>query len=149
MWIAGWVVEEKYCSFPASWSFGHTEIWGVCTSGTGVCSEIVSWCIFTSLLYFTEKLLPFLVPGVSIFYATPTPPRLSWSWEIKGMQIDSNWNEGPPCPPCWLIVLLTLHAKTGSTRKSKERGRWGRLLRAWLVPSSSRLIIIFVRRIYC
>lgn len=48
-------------------------------------------------LYFTEKLLPFLVPRVSIFYATPTP-RLSLSWEVKGMQIDSNWNEGPPAP---------------------------------------------------
>lgn len=137
MWIAGWVVEEKYCSFPASWSFRHAEIFGKLYVGEGGLLWNCELMYFYIPLYFTEKLLPFLVPRVSIFYATPTPPSLL----ILRSKRDADWFKlkwGSPHPPCWLIVLLTLHAKTGSTRKKKEAGGGGSFVHDWL-PSSSHL----------
>lgn len=106
------------------------------------------WCIFCITLkkYFTEKLLPFLVPIVSIFYATPQIPNIYIYFVIlinKGMLIYSNCIEDFP-PAC------LAHS---AADPSCQNGEYKRKDSFWvLVCMTGHILAVifffFVRRIY-
>lgn len=120
--------EGKFVPFQVPGAVDALRFWKLYAGGVGGLLWNCELMYFYIPVYFTEKLLPSLVPPVPMFYATPAPPASLHPEKWKGCRSIQIQKRGLPRPPHWLIVLLTLVPRRGVHDRQA-----GGALRAWLL----------------
>lgn len=126
------------------------RFWKLYAGGVGGgCSEIVSWCIFTSLCILLKSCCPPPSLQFQCSMQPPRPPPLSILRSERDADRFRYRNEGPPAPPPPALAHSAAdpRAETGGTRQAGGGGP--PCVAAHLTAAVFLIIIIiFVRRIY-